>query len=136
MSTYFTTTRREKLGMGLIVVSGIIFAELYWQYQSAADFLHRLPVLAVCCIAAAGGGLGGWLVGKTPQLRLQAMIAAALANFGGMFSFQHVFENSSRLGSGERLLGFGLGALPGIILGAVFIYRHEKRLKAQRGNGP
>ncbi|MDI1337974.1 MAG: hypothetical protein PSU94_17470 [Lacunisphaera sp.] len=127
-----TTTWREKIGMGLIVVSGIILAESYWQYRGVSEFLRAIPLLAICFISAAGGGLGGWLVGKTPPLRLQAMVAAALLNFGGMFSFQHMFETSSRLGSAERLLGFGLGALPGIILGGVFIYRHEKRLKAQR----
>lgn len=132
MKTGTTTTWREKIGMGLIVVSGIILAETFWQYNGVSEFLRTFPLLAICFISAAAGGLGGWLVGKSPQLRLQAMVAAALVNFGGMFSFQHLFDNASRLNSAERLLGFGLGALPGIILGGVFIYRNEKRVQAPR----
>ena len=97
MSTDTTTTWREKIGMGLIVVSGIILAETYWQYRGVSEFLRAIPVLALCFIAAAGGGLGGWLLGKTPAMRLAAMFSAALLNFGGMFSFQLMFASDSRL---------------------------------------
>jgi hypothetical protein len=124
------TTPREKLGIGLIVASGIIFAETYWQYRDAWAVFHDLPPLAIAFCAAIGGAVGGWLVGKSPATRLAAMVGGAFCNFGGMMSFQMFFGSSGRLSGGERFFGFGVGALPGIIIAGVWLYFIEKKRKA------
>ncbi len=124
------TTPREKLGIGLIVVSGIILAETYWQYRDAWGIFRDLPPMVVAFFAAVGGAIGGWLAAKSPATRLAAMVGGALCNFGGMMSFQIFFGSSGRLSSGERLFGFGIGALPGIILAFVWLYLIEKKNKA------
>ncbi len=130
-----TTTPREKIGIGLIVVSGIILAETYWQYRDAWAVFHDLPPLVIAFLAAVGGAVGGWLVAKSPATRLAAMVGGALCNFGGLMSFQIFFGSSGRLSSGERLFGFGIGALPGIIVAAAWLYRIEKKRKAAPPTG-
>ena len=124
------STPREKLGIGLIVVSGIILAETYWQYRDAWAIFQELPPLVIAFFAAAGGAVGGWLAAKSPATRLAAMVGGALCNFGGLMSFQVFFGSSGRLSSGERILGFGVGALPGIIVAVVWLYLIEKKRKA------
>jgi hypothetical protein len=125
-----STTPREKIGIGLIVVSGIILTETYWQYRDVWEVFRNLPPLVLAFLAAAGGAVGGWLAAKSPATRLAAMVCGALCNFGGVMSFQSFFGSSDRLSGAERLLGFGVGALPGVILAVVWLTFIEKKRKA------
>ena len=124
------TSPREKIGIGLIVFTGIILAETFWRYRDTVGVLRDLPVLAICFFAAAGGAVGGWLVAHSPATRVAAMFCGALANFGGTFAFERTFEQTTRVRSSESLLAFGLGALPGIVLGVLLIYLIEKKKKS------
>ena len=124
-----TETRRQKAGMWIAVICGPLFAEIYWQHKGSIEFLDQLPMLAAALISAAGCAVGGWLYGRTPQTRIAAMVSAALIGFGCNLTYQLMNGDKSRVTGGERWLAFGLGALPGLILGGLWIFRLEEKSK-------
>jgi hypothetical protein len=116
-------TLREKIGVGLFVAFGPILAELSWQYgqKLGANFTP----LEIALIGAAGGGLAGYLMGKTPVLRMIGVGCGALAAFGCNYAFDLVYGGTNRAGS-ERIFIFLAGALPGILLGIALIVLAKK----------
>lgn len=129
MSTPQTpVTRREKIAMWIIVISGPIWAEIYWE-QGRAAWLHDLPPVGAALLSAAGCAVGGWLVAKSPPTRLLAMFSGALAGFGCNFALQLMYGNSNRIGRFEGLIAYVIGAAPGIIIGVVGIHWLGKRAK-------
>jgi hypothetical protein len=122
---------RQKAGVLLAVAGGPILAMTYWEYQDAWAWLDFMPPIAVALLSAAVCGVGGWLAAGKPMNRVPALLGAALAGFGGSFVFNVLFATSTRLSGVERWGGFLLGALPGVILGVVWINRLERRAAAK-----
>ncbi len=129
-------TGRQKAGMWVAVLGGPLLAEIYWQQREAAAFLQDVPPIAAALVSAAICAVGGWLYGRTPQKRVAGMVSAALTGFGCNLVFQLLHGDASRVSGGERLLAFGLGALPGLILGAVWFVMIEGKKQPPSGVAP
>lgn len=129
-------TGRQKAGMWIAVLGGPLLAEIYWQQQEAVAFLRDVPPLAAALVSAAICAVGGWLYGRTPKKRMAGMVSAALMGFGCNLAFQLMHGDASRVSGGERMLAFGLGALPGLILGAVWVVMIDEKAKPPPGAAP
>jgi hypothetical protein len=124
------TTRREKIGLWIIVIAGPIWAETYWRYDHQA-WLLDLPPIGAALLSAAGGALGGWLFAKSPATRLVALFSGALAAFGCNLALQLMYGDTNRISSLERLIAYAVGAAPGLILGVAGLVWVEKRAKGK-----
>lgn len=114
-------TPRQKAGMWIAVLGGPALAEIYWKHQHQWLWLQDVPALAAALISAAICAVGGWLYGRTPGKQFAGMVSGALMGFGCNLAFQLMYADRMRVTGGERWLALALGALPGLVLGAVWI---------------
>lgn len=122
-------TGRQKAGMWIAVLGGPALAETYWKHQHVWLWLQDVPPLASALISAAVCAVGGWLYGRTPGRQLAGMFSAALMGFGCNLAFQLMYADRMRVTGGERWLALALGALPGLVLGLVWLFLLERNAR-------
>ncbi len=118
-------------GLAFIVLAcSVVFPSLA-QFQLGSSVFGEHPIPKLLSIAAVGGALSGALFGGRRRW-LIGLIAGAVAGVGaaGALPLYIAWLHKKTIWKGEFILALGIGAMPGVLLGALlsrFAKRHPQK---------
>src|SRR5712671_2782337 len=114
-------------GLAFIVIACSVALPSLAQFQLGSSLFGEHPIEKLLCIGAVGGAVSGALFGGRPRW-LVGSIAGVVAAVGaaGALPLYVARLHREHLWKGEWILLLGVGAMPGVMLGA-FLSRFGRR---------